>query len=453
MSSIKSSTAKLLRRYLNGAITAPEEAELEQRAQNDPALADAMLGIQAVPEADHTARVARMTAHARRAAKPNTLRKAGQSRTYWATAAAVLLIFVSSALIFQPNWLERGPGDLAMKTEATAPQPENLERRSDNTLDEPVVKPGAKDEAVTEPAPSSSAPLPRSRPEKPKPATRSQPVKVAAPAQASLPAPKMEASATISLEEDAGFAEEEADAAVRSEPVPPPAPAARVKRAPLPTPASKKKSNPIDDLFRADEEGNIPLVPGNYLEGLITDENGTPIFDALIRQPGLPLGERTDTNGLFRLSYDATTSQLIVSHPDYLVERIELTEDRTEDLQISLEEKENKTSDDVLGFTQNTARSEIIFDKRPGYAAPRDGYAALRRRIEANRPEDVPAGKVRLNFLVNQDGTLTDFKFKGRPTRATMDYVGEYLIKSSIWEIRYGDGEEPVRVHFKVVFE
>jgi len=135
------------------------------------------------------------------------------------------------------------------------------------------------------------------------------------------------------------------------------------------------------------------------------------------------------------------------------VERIELTDDRTEDLQISLEEKETKLNDDILGWTQNAGRSEFVFDQRPGYAIPREGQRALRRRIEENRPDNVPLGKVRLSFLVNQDGTLTDFKFRGRPDRATMDYIGEYLIKSSIWEIRYGDGEEPVRVHFKVVFE
>jgi hypothetical protein len=71
--------------------------------------------------------------------------------------------------------------------------------------------------------------------------------------------------------------------------------------------------------------------------------------------------------------------------------------------------------------------------------------------MEANRPEGVPNGKVKVSFLVNLDGSLTDFRFRGRPDSLTMEYVGRTLVETSTWNVV--KGEKPVRVHFKLRFE
>jgi hypothetical protein len=204
----------------------------------------------------------------------------------------------------------------------------------------------------------------------------------------------------------------------------------------------------LDDAVAGSTQPGSPA--GAYLNGRITNENGYPILNALVRLPGLPLGERTDSNGIFQLPADAVTTVLDISHPDYESERVNLT-DFDEEIQISLERKEFVPEDNRPRWQQNATSARIIFDNKPGYASPLEGYNALRKRIEANKPADVPTGKVKLDFLVNPDGTLTDIRFRAKPSQATMDYIGQTLVTTSVWEVVQGD--EPVRVYFKVVFK
>ena len=126
MSSNQRSTDNLLRRYLNGALTAPEEAELERRARTDEPLAEAMKGLQSDPEEDHEARVARMLQGARTqvqgkvgGARVKPLPRRNYAR--FAAAASVILLFISCALWFLPRWLELESLDMTMETAAEAP--------------------------------------------------------------------------------------------------------------------------------------------------------------------------------------------------------------------------------------------------------------------------------------------------------------------------------------------
>ncbi|MEM9260130.1 MAG: hypothetical protein AAGA62_10825, partial [Bacteroidota bacterium] len=97
MSAKQHDTAELLRRYLNGAITAPEEAELERRAQTDEVLAEAMLGLSALPEEDHAVRVRRMRMSARRQVQGKDKKSPpeGFRRVFYAAAAMVALLVIA----------------------------------------------------------------------------------------------------------------------------------------------------------------------------------------------------------------------------------------------------------------------------------------------------------------------------------------------------------------------
>ncbi len=472
MSPNKRSTDNLLRRYLNGALTAPEEAELERRARTDEPLAEAMRGLQSHPEADHASRVARMLqgAQAQVPGKVGGARVRPLRRNYarFAAAASVLLLFVSCALWFLPQWIEMAPGDMAMKTPTKAPISEEAVSSPETNLEESAGAIVASPEPKTAPtstAPSSPTPNLRPRPKRESAApintesateakARQRALEQAKRAQSARleSAKKDRRAAVVAAEKERRDEEILAEEEAAIEAAPPASPA--VATAPLERPKPSVKADQTTDLF----ESGVGMVDdavmenrkqANYLEGRITNENGVPIPNALVRLTGLPIGERTDSSGFFRLPADAVATRFEVSHPDYEDETVDLR-NQDESLQISLDRKEWQSDEARRKMTQGAASSVIILDKKPGYAAPLEGYGTLRKRVEAGKPADVPKGKVKFSFTVNTDGTLTDFEFRGKPDRATMDYIGKTLVQTSVWEIM--QGEEPVRVYMKVVF-
>ena len=464
MSLTKRSTNQLLRRYLNGALTAPEEAELERRALTDEPLAEAMRGLQSAPAEDHLARVARMTAGARQAAKTSgqgagTRKVSGRGSARWLAAATILLLLVAGSVFFLPGLLEGPTEELAMKTEIAPPAaaPEPTARPEPAPLEELAVaeEPEAQRITVTvDEAEEAGDILPPTPPPPPALNPRPRPNREAAEADARKKAAGQRRAETgRKVKSDRADRAEAEQVAARRENESPPAPS--VAAAPTVAPVTLADEEIVveiqDKLAQPPtNRWGEPLPPGNYLSGRITNENGVPILNALVRLPGLPIGERTDSNGIFHLPADDIAGYIEVEHPDYETENVEIsTTDRA--LQVSLDRKPFQPVHGRGKVTQNEARAFIVLDQTPGYALPLEGIRDLRKRIETDKPEGLAPGKYKFSFQVNVDGTLTDFKFRGRPDRAVMDYIGETMVKTSVWRIE--KGEEPVRVYFKVVLE
>ena len=463
MSPNQRSTDNLLRRYLSGALTAPEEAELERRALTDEPLAEAMQGVQSFPEADHEARVAKMLQGARSqvqgevgGAKVRPLRR---NYVRLAAAASVVLLFVACALFFLPQWIGMEPGEMAMKSPAETPVAEPPNTPADDAVVAESVPPAPGTEA-TPPAPPSPTQDLRPRPK----TTPAAPAATASKAQESARrraqeiAKRNQSARRESTTKNRSAAAAQQEARKEAESIAeetaiqaaPPA-AAPVAPAPPERPASSAVSGQTEDLLAAkpspdDDTGAQNEKQGSYLEGRITNENGFPIRNALVRLAGLPIGERTDSNGYFRLPADAAASRIEVSHPDYEDETMNLR-GRPENLQLSMDRKAWEA--ERPNIIQNGSQSTIVIDKKPGYAAPIEGYGPLRKRLEANKPVGIPVGKIKFSFTVNTDGSLTDFEFRGKPSQEVMDYIGKTIVTTSVWEIT--QGREPVRVYMKVV--
>jgi hypothetical protein len=298
--------------------------------------------------------------------------------------------------------------------------------------DEPAVV--LADERVEEEAAALSAPAPR----RPEPVETEQ-APVVEKSQPPPPPPPVVAASDPPVE-----AVEEADmevAAANTAPTRPESePIARIATAAaMPVP----EGDVIEEVARARA---APLISGT-----VTNEDGQPIAGADIRRPGQALGVTSDTAGRFQLPYDATLDEVSVSAEGYQEEEIAVFGEE-EELQISLSEVPERTPFDA--FMEAAARTQVQIEPEipePAVARPEEGYRALRRRIEANRPDSVPPGRVRVSFLVAEDGTLSDFRFRGQPDRATMDYVGNTLVESSAWEVVRST--RPVRVHLKLRFE
>ena len=169
----------LLARYLRGDIDARQEAELERRATSDPDLQAALDGINATPEHDHAASVARMMAAARggnAAVEQPVMLESGQAgeakvrrlpRYWWAAAAALLLLVAIVFLL--PGWNDsEGPSALAREADlapatADAAEPLDYEPSAAATVEEEELATVPPAEVAAE----DVAPTPQASPARP----------------------------------------------------------------------------------------------------------------------------------------------------------------------------------------------------------------------------------------------------------------------------------------------
>lgn len=413
-------TDDLLRRYLSGSVTAPEEAELERRARTDRPLADALAGLRAHPEADHAARVARLRARAR-GAVPR--RRPAYAR--YAAAAAVLLLVGVAAL-----WLPRmiSPDDAVAQTAEPAPSaPERTESGPAETIDlsaadglEPTPTSPARSDSPSGGQEAYTAPA--TPPSNPKPSDASK-----------------RSGSRSSADESEVITESITEKVVAGNSAPPPPVRSRAAGA-----ESVPKLSAPRTLAPTPNAGGLGPI-STFREGRVTNENGVPVVGAEVTLAGQPLGQTTDSSGVFRLPAGGMITEVEVIHPNYETESVELTAG-SGPVQISLDRKLFQREEPV--YDPSPGVTIDLDNDAPSFARPTEGYAALRRRLETEAPDDLPTGKYKFSFLVNLDGTITDITFRGSPPRAVMDYLGTALVRTSEWSVV--SGEEPVRVYFRV---
>ena len=405
---------ELLDRWISGELTAPEEAELERRAGQDDELARVYAALRAAPEVDHADHLAAM----RRRARPAAARRSLIPR-YAAAAAAVVLLGL--AVVLLPRLFSPQKTEIAMeRTESTLPTPATDSRETAAPASSPTTPPPP-------PAAQSSAPAPS------EPAST-----MASPAADAV----VEGAAT---EAEADFADAAAANTATARRVPPPAPA-------LEAPAVRPRFRTPSPALRK--------LASFAVSGRVSNEDGEPIAGAVVRRTGVPTGPETDSSGRFTLPYDATLSQIEVSHPGYETETVDVY-DTTARLQISLTQLPETTA--RAQWRENADRALLGLPPAPRERAqvrPTEGYRALRDRLESGRPDSLAGVRVRVSFEVAADGTLSEFRFRGTNDRAVMDYVGNTLVETSSWQVvktAAGQGDpdpmEPVRVYFTLRFE
>ena len=397
----------LLRRWISGAITAPEEAELERRAQNEPELREALVGLQATPEVDHQAHLAKMMARVQPGLK--AVPRPRPRYTTYAIAASVAMLLGLSVWLLPQYFAADDEAEIALDRRAPVP----AAPPSPLPIDPAPAAPAPEDVAVEADAVETE----------PEVAIREKSTSQAVTPSTIAPVASADGEAT------AEGSDETANTV---------SPAREIAPLEAPTPRA------------ANGAPTLPAPPSPLI-GEVTDEEGNPIVGAEVLRVGQALGERTDSNGVFRLPQDQTLSEIVVRAAGYEEETVDLF-GVNEQLQIGLTPLTSRARADA--FAENAARAEINMEplvKQQSRALPVEGYRQLRERIEASRPKEVPPGKVRVSFLVQPDGTLTDFRFRGQPDQATMDYVGTTLVESSTWEVT--DQSGPVRVYFKLRFD
>ena len=457
------SKQELLRRYIRGEVGPREEAELRALAREDDALAEALAGIDANPEVDHLAALDRLRAKLpRQEASRRPL--AGLSIRRIA-AAAVFLLAVGGALWYLPQALQQQDAAFSqnMETEgaapADAPTEDTVTSQEEAPLEKiteteaPAIREEAQQYALEEefdeaselltdeepmPAPGAIAPIPEPTP------SLAEPPPPSPSAEVILDGIALQENADPVQEEDVSHAADQLGRSRRQDEA---APSIAVPSAP---PAAASGAGNVEaDLAQA--SGGGPQI----ISGTVTDQDGNIITGAEVRLPGAALGETTDENGYFSFQGDATIRQLVIEADGFESLTYSLPQVSPAD-QFSLDDdastntiqlrRINRPREEDLDLTSGT----IIYpNDQPSIVRVEGGMRALRQAVLDNKPEGLGAGRVRISFRIQENGSLTDFDLRGDASPELQNYVRSYIQQYTEWRVISGEDPASVSIRFR----
>ncbi|MFN7119723.1 MAG: TonB family protein [Saprospiraceae bacterium] len=384
----------LLKKWLDGSITWQEERELEQLAQGDALLADALDGFRAMPEGNHTQPIARIKARL----QERTQRKQRGLIFYLPRMAAAAAIVAALAVgIWFLNGKENAKSEIAnQQPEVSSPQVETIEPAvadvEQNTASNESIT--LQDQVTNTPAPA------RER---------------TAIAKPTLPLADPTRVESLS---DTSLSIAESDIVVAEE-TPPAAAAKKAEIAP-PSPSSYERSQ------AAGTARTLTATPTRTITGKVTDTNGEPLIGASVVVPGTNQGTVSDVEGRFKIELPKGKELLMISYAGYDAKEVRLDASDTVNLQLqpggtALEEvvvtglgktkaqKETENKD----TPQVRIRSELSITRQP---EPRGGFDKFKQYIIKNLRYPKVAreagieGEVAVAFKILPNGNLTEFQ-------------------------------------------
>lgn len=383
-----------LRRWITGEATHEEERQLDQLAEEDPFLAEALEGYRRHPEGRHAERVEQLKARVRE--------KGRRKRTVLfylpRAAAAAILLAIAAGGFWYINQDGSGTPSLAVQ-EKPAEQAEEAAPESDAGASD--TGPG-KDETASLPAPKEppaqalkAPPLPKEAPARAKKQEALPPPPASKELARAEPLPPGGGEIKIEADEAEPYSLKEQETAVAAEERKADETAgfsARARREP-PAPAAK------------------PKAQGRMVTGIVTGPDGAPLIGASVLLEGTARGAATDIDGRFALQVpDSSSANLVVNYTGYESQTVPIG--REDSLAIALTEGE-ALLDQVVVTGYATGRETPLPAPRP-----ENGFDELRRYIRENLKYPEAArkngteGKVNLAFRIQADGTPGDFRIK-----------------------------------------
>lgn len=397
-------STNLLRRFLSGEVGPQEEAELERMASKDEALAEALNAYRQHPETDHDGSIKKL--------KSQLPRRQTRSLYRNLSAAAGLLVLLGTVALLWPEV----SGDNAMSKESAPPLADSY-----TPIPEPKEEVSEQVEVKTAPVPIENTATP---PPVDKQAEEQAPLKKRSKSSAPTEIKEQKEEPFIPVEENVAMSTEDeaAPTAIELEDYT----VAPTAAAPM---AARQSSAPT----------GFQSAGRRVISGYVTDEQNQPISSANITLPGQPIGEQTDSTGYFEFQTDQSVKVFEVNHPNFSNARIDLPRGENE-VFINLESLVNETAekpDEDWPF--GGSKTTILPNAPKTAAAPDGGMQALREKMAAAKPAELPAGKVKVAFSVQANGSLTDFKFGKRSTSELISFVQNYLQQRSQWKLSGGD--------------
>lgn len=187
----------------------------------------------------------------------------------------------------------------------------------------------------------------------------------------------------------------------------------------------------------------LPSPLGN-VRGRVVDRSGEPLIGATVAVKGTANATITDIDGYFALNAK-NAERLVASYIGF--DRLELPADTSKPMTLALNESAAELSEVVvIGHGVSTGDE----DYRPKTPQPEEGYATYHRYLEENlrKPTDKCAnvrGRVVLNFYINSSGYAYNIEVK----RSLCPSADEEAIRLVREGGRWTTGSEQVRLSIK----
>lgn len=399
---------QLLNQWLSGKINSQEERQLDQLAQKDAFLADAIEGYRSFPESDHLKDLTQLKAKLRKRTNP-------KSRLaplfFYRTAAAAIFVGLIGGLWYYNNSLESNT-DLAFQPTLEEPSTlSNIETKSNsNAVTDSIEK-----SLVIENEASSDIATPKAET-----VQNSKPKKQIE----ELPKPP-----EISISESADMAIEDAE---NLEPDPgamiPPAIVlteedSKAKILPNAPPEKEidaltnKNSEIKETAFEKPvfDDKMEAIALHKEISGKVIDPRGDPLSGATVLAPGTTNGVLTDVDGQFTIKLDREISTLRVDYLGYRSKQITLGKDnnlqvKMDQADIALEEIAVQADRASRKKMRSEASSKDFISPQPkGGFKNLEKYIQRKLQYPASAKEEKLEGEVKLQFVVYPVGSLSNF--------------------------------------------
>jgi hypothetical protein len=186
-------------------------------------------------------------------------------------------------------------------------------------------------------------------------------------------------------------------------------------------------------------------IAGTNISGIIiSKDDGQPVIGAAIRIKGTNKSTVTNTNGYFALPVSGDKETLDIASIGY--ERKQVNAKGGDSLKVELDQVKGALSE--VAVTKKDADGEPAAES----AHPQDGWSSLKKYLQTNAfLADGTTGSVSIAFIVDTNGTLSDFKIK-KSLNATADQKAIDLIKAGPSWVG-NNNRKPEQITVKVKFQ
>ncbi|WP_183567504.1 energy transducer TonB [Mucilaginibacter sp. SP1R1] len=443
-----------IRKYLNGELDAGAMHKLEREAIDDPFLMDALEGYENTAGKDQQPNLDEL--HSRLAQRTVVTKGRIIPWKVWSIAASVLVVLTIGGL-----WLKKTPGTEKVREVAQADKTVVEEPQPADTLKAPVAAAPAPLVAQNiKPAPV----LKQGQKPAAKPTDKSVYQQEISAADANVPASANNNSVAavepppVTLRE-AKAQEDKKDKTQQLSEVVVMNYTSQGKKDSINNVAMLKKKTPVESRLQGKVEGltvitskdsKTQLDPNRIAGVILSKDDGSPVIGAAIRVRGTNKSTVTNASGYFVLPVGAFGNKETLDIASIGYERKQISAKGGDSVKVVLDQDKAALSEVVVvGYGSKKDADE---ESTAESAHPQDGWGSLKKYLQNNAVlPDGTTGNVSVIFVVDTDGSLSDFKVK-KSLNPTADQKAIDLIKNGPSWVG-NNNKKPQNVTVKVKFQ
>nr|WP_255487044.1 carboxypeptidase-like regulatory domain-containing protein [Mucilaginibacter sp. SP1R1] len=220
-----------------------------------------------------------------------------------------------------------------------------------------------------------------------------------------------------------------------------------------------KKKTPVESRLQGKVEGltvitskdsKTQLDPNRIAGVILSKDDGSPVIGAAIRVRGTNKSTVTNASGYFVLPVGAFGNKETLDIASIGYERKQISAKGGDSVKVVLDQDKAALSEVVVvGYGSKKDADE---ESTAESAHPQDGWGSLKKYLQNNAVlPDGTTGNVSVIFVVDTDGSLSDFKVK-KSLNPTADQKAIDLIKNGPSWVG-NNNKKPQNVTVKVKFQ